>query len=681
MPARHLLDASTRDSKRSNRSPTHPRQNPTATLEPLEDRRLMSAADLDPTFGAAGKVRTDFANHWAGEFATDVAVSQAGKVVVAGALDDEPGGATVVARYDSRGRLDTSFSGDGKLELDLAPWGVGHRPFRALAVAALPGEKVLLAGRHGSQDGHLALVRLNANGTVDSTFGRGDGVADGVATFGDGTRSDYLYEAAAVTVQPDGKILVACHANFGLGSTMALTRLNSDGSLDRGFARGDDDGIDGAAVLHPEDGYMTSYTTDVALAPGGKIVLGGGRDYHDEKFAAIRFNADGSLDRTFSGDGRQTVTFQEDYVVNTGMAVTPDGKVVLSGWSWDGTTARIALARLTAGGELDRGFSGDGRAAALVAGRSHAAANDVAVVDGKILVAGYAHNGGWTGTDAVALARFNANGTLDGTFDKGDGTVLTAIGPRSYAAAMAVQGDGRIVLAGGVDGQNIGYYGDSTPDDLGVIRYVGDSGVVSGTVFNDADGDGVKDAGEAGVANVRVTLDAGRDGSVDRSVLTGADGSYKFMRLPEGPYRVGRVLPAGHRGTAPSVGNYDVTLAGGQVVSGRHFGVTRNVLIGGSVFNDANGDRARQGTERGLAGWRVFVDANRDGKWQSTERSVLTDAAGNWAFRDLPGGTQRLRVVQQAGWSRTTPTAGYFDVSLSAGGGRIGLLFGEKRIG
>jgi hypothetical protein len=79
----------------------------------------------------------------------------------------------------------------------------------------------------------------------------------------------------------------------------------------------------------------------------------------------------------------------------------------------------------------------------------------------------------------------------------------------------------------------------------------------------------------------------------------------------------------------------------------------------------------------------VFIDADRDGVFDATERSVLTDSRGNWSFRNLSAGSYTVRVVQQSGWSRTTPTtgtpAGAFTVTLSSGQAKTGLLFGQKR--
>lgn len=117
----------------------------------------------------------------------------------------------------------------------------------------------------------------------------------------------------------------------------------------------------------------------------------------------------------------------------------------------------------------------------------------------------------------------------------------------------------------------------------------------------------------------------------------------------------------------------------GGYAAGKNFGSTRKVLIGGNVFDDLDGNRSKNAGEGGLSGWRVFIDASADGIWQSGEKSVTSDASGNWSFKDLAAGTYRVRVVTQATWKLTSPTSGYPNVTLGAGGIASGKLFGAKK--
>jgi hypothetical protein len=206
---------------------------------------------------------------------------------------------------------------------------------------------------------------------------------------------------------------------------------------------------------------------------------------------------------------------------------------------------------------------------------------------------------------------------------------------------------------------------------------------IAGTVYNDLDSDGVRDTGEAGLAGIRVFIDTDKDGiwdSTEKNVLSDTAGNYKLTGLAAGTYRVRHLKPSGYRAVSPSIGYHTITLATSQIVTGKHFADTQKILISGTVFNDANGDRIRNSGEVGLANWRVFIDSDSDGVWDSTEKYTFSDGSGNYSFKTLSAGTYRVRVVQQSGWTRTTPTAGYHGITLSAGQASTGKLFGERRI-
>src|SRR5205823_5199289 len=124
-------------------------------------------------------------------------------------------------------------------------------------------------------------------------------------------------------------------------------------------------------------------------------------------------------------------------------------------------------------------------------------------------------------------------------------------------------------------------------------------------------------------------------------------------------------------------GGIHLSPAAGQALVNQSFAITQRALVSGNVFNDANGNSLRDGTEVGLAGWRVFLDANNDGVWQSTERSTLTSTSGNWTFGDLAAGSYVVSIVRPAGWAQTTPASAY-NVTLAAASSTYGKNFGEK---
>lgn len=209
-------------------------------------------------------------------------------------------------------------------------------------------------------------------------------------------------------------------------------------------------------------------------------------------------------------------------------------------------------------------------------------------------------------------------------------------------------------------------------------------GRISGIVFNDLNGNGLRDAGEPGLPNVRVFLDKDNDGVLDsneKSRLTAPSGAYRFGDLPAGTYRVKQILPAGFRQSAPPSGYFRINLAEGQAFSNRNFGNTQRAAIFGRVFNDVNGSRRQEAGEANLANWTVFLDQDSSGAPSIGERSFVTGADGAFAFTDLTPGTWRLRIAPAAGWERTTPKIlSTFDIVVAAAQVVDGRLFGMRRI-
>jgi len=185
----------------------------------------------------------------------------------------------------------------------------------------------------------FALVRYNANGSLDTTF---DG--DGKVTTAIGTNGDYGY---SVTVQPDGKILVAGSSDTDSLADFALVRYNADGSLDTTF-----DG-DGKVTTAIGTGIDTGYS--VVLQPDGKILVAGSCVGSNYDFALVRYNADGSLDTSFSGDGKVTTAIGTG--IDTGYSGRPAaGRQDPGRWILCGQQLRLRPGALQRDGSLDESF-------------------------------------------------------------------------------------------------------------------------------------------------------------------------------------------------------------------------------------------------------------------------------------------------------------------------------------
>src|ERR671939_76168 len=207
----------------------------------------------------------------------------------------------------------------------------------------------------------------------------------------------------------------------------------------------------------------------VAIQPNGKIVVAGysGIDYN---FTLARYNSNGTLDRSFGGDGKVITRFYSDISpgevlgsVARAVALQPDGKIVAAG-SVSGEDAggpSFAFARYNPDGQLDTSFDGDGKLMTIF-GVSFSEANDIVVQpNGKILVAGSIGPG-----SDFALVRYNSNGSLDTSFDSDGMLVENIFGRGEFLSAVALQPDGKIVAAGyAIDADS------PHPDGFAVRRY------------------------------------------------------------------------------------------------------------------------------------------------------------------------------------------------------------------
>jgi hypothetical protein len=208
---------------------------------------------------------------------------------------------------------------------------------------------------------------------------------------------------------------------------------------------------------------------------------------------------------------------------------------------------------------------------------------------------------------------------------------------------------------------------------------------ISGTVWNDVNGNGIKDAIDSGIAGRTVYIDANNNSVLDageKSAMTSGSGMYMLSGLLGGTYKVRQVRPAGWSQTAPA-NNYglNVTLSAGQNATGRNFFTrptpTGTGSISGSVFADLNRNGARNTGEGGLAAWVVYIDTDNDKFMDTNERRVLTDASGNYSFTGLGAATYKVRAMLKSGFVQTTPANGFgHTVTLASGQSTSGKNFG-----
>jgi uncharacterized delta-60 repeat protein len=305
----------------------------------------------------------------------------------------------------------------------------------------------------GYTDGNeLTVVRYDDDGSLDDTFGAA-GIVTGAI---EGIAND-------VAIQPDGAIVVAgtrsrndpTGRDFG---DFVVARFLADGRPDSSFD------LDGQ--LTTDIGQVTNEAQNVVVQPDGAIVVSGsarnpgsngvGIDHHTD---VVRYQSDGQLDGSFGTAGQVTL---EDTLAGNDLALQADGRLVLVGTedatvppSFPGTTTELLVVRLEADGDPDPTFGTDGFADEGISGQRDAA-NAVALqTDGRIVVAGKAKS---LNSD-FAVARFDSDGTLDESFGEAGVFTVDFFGSSDIGENVAVLDDGKIVVSGlardNVDGYGI----------------------------------------------------------------------------------------------------------------------------------------------------------------------------------------------------------------------------------
>jgi uncharacterized delta-60 repeat protein len=247
--------------------------------------RYNSDGSLDATFGTGGIVITDVSRDGREDIARAVALQADGKIVVCGPVGPGFAGAATdfgVVRYTSNGTLDTTFGTGGIVVV-----AIGPEYEQAVAIAIQPDQKIIAAGEADSGNENsrdYALIRLNTNGSLDTSFG-----GDGIVT----TDFRHTYNAIrGVAVQADGKIVGAGHTSIVAPNfVFSAVRYNSDGSLDTSFGDG------GEAVA-----LGTRFGTAMALQPDGRVLVTGSRADSSDR-VMVRFDTSGILDNTFGMGG------------------------------------------------------------------------------------------------------------------------------------------------------------------------------------------------------------------------------------------------------------------------------------------------------------------------------------------------------------------------------------------
>jgi uncharacterized delta-60 repeat protein len=397
-----------------------------------------------------------------------IKVQDDGKIVVGGYFTNTTDRDFFAIRYHADLGLDTSFDTDG-----IATHAIWKHD-EAESVLIQPDGKILLGGRSNVNGStccdQFTVARLNTDGSADTGFD-----SNGHATTSIGSSWDLGRTAG---LQSDGKIVLGGYVDDGAGNwNFALLRYNADGSLDPSFNPGGTYGMspNNESTVVTSVGAGDDYGNSLVIQSDGKILLAGAtHNGTDWDWAIVRYEADGDLDTTFGTGGIVTTDLRGYNDWGSSIALQSDGKIVFGSKSSNGTDNDFAVVRYNTDGSIDTTFGTNGKVFTTIGSGDDDGEAVSIQSDGKIVLAGYTSNG--TDTD-FAVVRYNSDGSLDTSFGSG-GKVVTPVGSGAdQAHGVTVQSDGKILVVGETDnGTNLDvavvrYNTDGTPDESNAYRY------------------------------------------------------------------------------------------------------------------------------------------------------------------------------------------------------------------
>jgi uncharacterized delta-60 repeat protein len=432
-------------------------------FEALEIRHLLSAGQLDTTFGNGGIVTT---NQGMG-VANRIVMQGDGRFVV-NARRDDGGAGSFQATYSADGSLDGNnaivpwaFDTSGSVTIS-EPLTQADEDGLGIDIVA-PDGKVLHLGMmtFANSMGREAITRYNADGTLDSSFGTNGKVVLTWTADANLSTTSLVAGSGLLSVQADGSLLLARTTGFGAGADLQLVRLTASGHVDASFGT--------AGVATAIDGGVPRF---VAVQADGKIVVAtdqGSLGSRTRQANVIRFNANGTLDTSFGTGGRVTETNGGGSVYSRSLTITPDGKILLLGnQSTDGPSEDFVI-RYNANGTRDNSFNANGKQTLL-------ATTMGILLDsaGRIVTSGYTSGTG--GRDYIFSQRINADGTIDTGY--GDaGTATIGVDAKNYVAqAMALSPDGDLIIAGSVWAYSSAFSTQPPATDVLLVRLQGGDG-------------------------------------------------------------------------------------------------------------------------------------------------------------------------------------------------------------
>lgn len=458
------------------------------------------------------------------------------------------------------------------------------------------------------------VIVLALPGDLDPGFGLG-----GVVTTDLGAND----EVSVLVVQPDGKVIAVGTSFAGTGTRFALARYLADGRLDASFGGG---GTVTTSVAGTVQLFGAARQSEGKIIAVGTVLTGANLD-----FAVLRYQADGILDSGFGAAGLVTTDIASGQEEARAVAIQPDGKILVVGFTVQGAESSFALARYQANGSLDSSFGVGGIRTTNLPTTLHDLRAVAIQTDGKIVVAGSAFNGFQTN---FALARYHESGSLDTSFGVG-GIVITDVSGvfvESFATAVLIRPDDRIVVGGVASDGSDRNFALARYLPSGVLdRFFGTSGLVRTDFSGQHELSGIALQSDLKIVAAGSTMGAGgefvvarynEDGSLHSAFGTGGVTRMNINGRPAAAQAVaiqadGGILAAG-RASNGTDADFAVVRHSGRFPSGTDLAVIRPPTAEGGILDDVV-------IPGQFLGWNWTVTVRNNGPDPATEVVLVED--------------------------------------------------------
>ncbi len=424
------------------------------------------AGELDLSFGLSGITLTDFSPNPEDLYSTDnpydIGLQSDGKIIASGTALTDSGRVFAISRYFPTGELDGDFGIEGKIKLK---FGASVSSSNTMFIQS--DDKIILAGGAAATDTSLydfGLIRLNANGNIDSTFG-----LNGIVLTEMNEKTD---EICALDILDDNSIVAVGYKHEGIfdDSDFAICKYSYNGLLDTTFGNG------GKLII---DLGNSEKASSIIANSDGSLLIGGysyydyyedGEYYHISELVLLRLLSSGKIDSTFGINGF-TITPVFDYrAYLQKMYEVEDGKYICAVKLVKDFSADFGIVKFDSLGFLDSTFSEDGIVNTDIPYDEFEIVNDIVIqADNKILMVGYTDASADNAADVVVV-RYLQEGVLDSTFQYDGISIIDINELYNQGNAMCLQPDGKIIVAADAsDGEG--------GSDFAIIRLWGDSGL------------------------------------------------------------------------------------------------------------------------------------------------------------------------------------------------------------